>query len=240
MALDPNYALTKQGTTDAYKGLGFDPNGDNEAIAAIRRFLPQFFQNAQSGMAFGQELQGQKESAIQRLLRLMDPANQQAKLKSLQAGNTERGAQGARQASLMNRSMGLGDGFQAGTTNSFLGAANRQNNDLARQFASPEMAMENLKAVLQTIGFGQDNPAMDQLFNLNGMISQRDQQRKAQLGSGSLGKQLAGIGGMIMGNPSMLGLGQKAVGGFGGGIGGKSWADMSGDELDTIQGAYGW
>lgn len=186
-AYDPtrgNPILSKQGTTDAYKQYGFDPNGNNEIWGSLRRFFPTYFQGAASNAQFAQGLNGQRQSAISQLLNSLSPASQQAQLQGLQNHNTEQAAMQARQASLMNRANGMGDGFNAGTTNQMFGQAARQNNDLAREYASPQHQMAGLQAILQAIGYGQQNPELDELYRMGGVIEQRHQANQQEANSG--------------------------------------------------------
>jgi hypothetical protein len=202
--LSSNSALSKQGSQDAYRRMGFDPNGNNEVWGSLRRLFPSIFEEAASNAAFGSHLNGAKQSGIERLIALLNPANQQAQMQGIQRGNTERAAQGARQASLMNRAQGLGDGFQAGTTNAMFGAANRQNNDVAREYASPEHAIQGLQALLRAISYGQQNPEMEELYRMGGVLEQRHQQNQGELGSGSFLRQASPYIGMAVGSGKLF------------------------------------
>lgn len=188
-----NYDPTsKSSTTDAFRSFGMDPNGNNEAWgAAIQRLFPGVFQQAVKGQQFGAGLQQQGQDAISRLLHLFSQQGQNTQLQGMQRGNTEQAAQGAHQASLTNRSMGLGDGFQAGTTNQMFGQANRMNNDLSREYASPEHHMQLLQNLLGAVNMGQQNPAMDELYRMGSVFEQRHAANQQEMGSGSFLRQAA-------------------------------------------------
>ncbi|AIE86991.1 hypothetical protein [Fimbriimonas ginsengisoli] len=203
-----NPLTSPKGVEQQYKQFGFDPRGNNEASGSLMRFLPDYFEQAASNAEFGKRLNGQRQSAISALLNSLSPASQQSQMLGLQRGNTEQAANAARQANMMNRSYGLGDGFQAGTTAGAFGQADRMNNDIAREYASPQHQRSALQALLQAIGYGQENPQLDQIAHIGQILEQRHQANQAEMGSGSFLSALAPIAGAYLGG---MGGGRAAV-----------------------------
>jgi hypothetical protein len=200
---DPLLSPDKQDYINLYKQYGFNPDGDNEFSPMARRWQTYLYPGASQNLEFFEGLQPGRRSAIQNLLNNLSPSGLQAQAQSLQIQAGEQGANAARQANLMNRSMGLGDGFNAGNTAAIMGQAAQTQNNIARQYADPQFQSQALAQLLGVYDQAANVPEMQMMTGLEPTITAQRQYLAANKSQGVWG-QIAPWVGMAAGNPSMF------------------------------------
>lgn len=201
-ASHPLLSKSKEDYRNLYRQYGFDPSGNNEYVPMIRRWQTYLYPTASQGLEFFAGLQPQRQSAIRQLLDSLSPSGLQAKAQGLQNQAAEQAAMAARQANLMNRSMGYGDGFSAGNTAAIMGQAARTQSDIARQYADPQFQAQALTQLLGVYDQAAMNPAMQLMASFQPEILNQNQFLAQNANKGFM-SQISPIIGMAAGNPSL-------------------------------------
>jgi len=207
---DPLLGNDQQSIQDMYTKYGFMSDGDNEFSPMVKRWQAYLYPGASQGIKFFEGLQPQRRSAIQSLLSNLSPAGMQSQMHGLQNQAAEQGANAARQASLMNRSMGLGDGFNAGNTASIMGQAAQTQNNIARQYADPQFQAQALAQLLGVYDQAAQIPEIQMMSGFQPTIMGQNEFLASHAGQGVFG-QIAPILGAAAGNPGWFN--QPAKGG---------------------------
>lgn len=209
---DPLLGSNQQNIRDMYTKYGFMPDGDNEFSPMVKRWQAYLYPGASQGLEFFEGLQPQRRSAVQSLLNNLSPAGMQSQMHGLQNQAAEQGANAARQANLMNRSMGLGDGFNAGNTAAIMGQAAQTQNNIARQYADPQFQSQALAQLLGVYDQAAQIPEMQMMAGFQPTIMSQNEYLASHAGQGFFG-QVAPILGAAAGNPGWFKQPAKAGGG---------------------------
>lgn len=187
-----------QGIQNLYKKYNLSYGGNDEANKGLRQIVPEYTDLANQGAQFQLSLEPQRQSAVSQLLNSLGPAGQQAQMTQLQNQAGEQAANAARQAALMNRSMGMGDGFTAGNTAALMGQGAMQQNQIAQNFASPQYQAQALQAILQAISGAGNNGGYQMLNDLSNHFQtvQSNKVSQASQSGNPLGALLGAAGGM--------------------------------------------
>jgi len=191
---------------DFFASLGLDVDGNNEVGRMLQNLSAGAYGNAVSRQGFNNGLEGQYQSAFQRLLNSFteDPNALSKRASENIYANNARGMQQAGAAG-----QGLGQGLQQGNLNGMGLNASRQASQADQMYRDPQRQQQNLSSILQAITQGQSsNPALDTIFKSFAPIEQRHQQNQSEIGSGSAWNQIAPI----------IAMGVDAYGGGGFGV----------------------
>jgi hypothetical protein len=176
---------------DFFASLGLDVNGNNEVGRMLQNLSAGAYGNAVSRQGFNNGLEGQYQSAFQRLLNSFteDPNALSKRASENIYANNARGMQQAGAAG-----QGLGQGLQQGNLNGMGLNASRQASQADQMYRDPQRQQQNLSSILQAITQGQSsNPALDTIFKSFAPIEQRHQQNQSEIGSGSAWNQIGGV-----------------------------------------------
>lgn len=195
-----NSILTKEGADALAKAFGFDPSKMNEVLPMLKRLITGLYPGLAGGAQFASSLEPQRENAITQLLGKLSPGNMQGTSQALQNNATSNYGAAAKNASLINRSSGLEDGFQAGQNAAFASAGAKQATDIDRQFNSPDFQSQALSQMLSAIQQGQQIPNLDSLLNIGGVLENHAQASDAKKAAGGgLGGTLGSVAGLATG-----------------------------------------
>jgi hypothetical protein len=223
----PNYGSITQGGTleELFKHFGMGKSsyrGDNPMASLMSFMGPLLASRVNDQLLFGNKLEGQRQGAIQSLLRNFQPGNIQANADMIRQRGMNAAAAGAPQQQMALKALGLGSGAQEGSIQSGFNQANQAGNDYLGQMYSPEGQSGILQAILQAISSGQTSD-LGQMLGMNQQAMQDMQFKKSTLGGGSFGKVLGNIAGMYMGSQTGGMFGGGGMGGGGGAGSSSGW-----------------
>lgn len=189
---------SNDGIQNLYKKYNLSYGGNDEANKGLRQIVPEYTDLANQGAQFQLSLEPQRQSAVSQLLNSMGAAGQQAQMTQLQNQAGEQAANAARQTALMNRSMGMGDGFTAGNTAALMGQGAMQQNQIAQNFASPQYQAQVLQSILQAISGAGNNGGYQMLNDLSNHFEtvQNNKVNQAAQSGSPLGALLGAAGGI--------------------------------------------
>jgi len=235
-----------QNYQDLFKGLGLDPNGNNEIGAMFKALSAGNYQGALSRQGFNNSLENRYQQIFGQLLnqQTVDPNVQSQRAAENIYANSARSQRQARAA---------GQGMAAGTVQ---GQINGMGLDASQQAAGadqyyhdPATIAGNLANMLGQINQGQStNPYMQNLLQMFGPIEQRHQQNQQERDNGgfwgTLGKitgMAANVYGASKGQSSQSqGMAQPSQERFGGGSLGFPSNDFGGGGLFMARGKGSW
>jgi hypothetical protein len=150
-------------------------------------------------VAFGNEMEDERQGAIRRAAVLTDPANAPGRLDAVSRRNIADAIEMARAGDPLLQSLGLGAGAREGAVRARTGQAQRATNEAVADTYSSSGQLAALKDHLQVIGLAQDPSIVALLAQLEGamqssnMMKDQDQDLLGGI-VGTIG-QIAGMGG---------------------------------------------
>lgn len=200
-----------------FGSMGFDPKGNNEIGAWLRRLAQASGVSAAGGLGLQNELDPQRQGAIRALVNINNPANmiQQAKGAGagLQARGNEAGTINAQRIAQSGGGLGAQLGAQVAGQNAGIDASNQ----LLLNAYSPQAQSQALEMQVN-VADQAAGPGLQQLLQMFAPIEQRSATNAAQKAQGGLG----GFGSLLGSVLPMIGTG------FGGPAGGALGSAVSG------------
>ena len=212
-----------QNYQDLFKGLGLDPNGNNEIGAMFKALSAGNYQGALSRQGFNNSLEGRYQQIFSQLLnqQTVDPNVQSQRAAENIYANSARSQRQARAAG-----QGMAAGAGQGQINGMGLDASQQAAGADQYYHDPATIAGNLANMLGQINQGQStNPYMQNLLQMFGPIEQRHQQNQQERDNGSFWGQVGKVAGMAANAygtsqgrmPQSQGMGQPSQERFGGG-----------------------
>lgn len=149
---------------------------------------------AMQGIQFGTDYAPMRSSMAADAIRLLNPANNQAKVDRFRKRATAQAGEDARRIGTVMSDQGFGSGAEAAMLLSMINRGNQSTNNFASQIESPEYLLQNQQAIQSIIDSASVSPYLQMI--LSG--TQREQQQQPSSGGGLLGT-LAGLAGMASG-----------------------------------------
>jgi hypothetical protein len=200
--ISPNYMPITQGGTvpELWQGLGSQYgkstySGSGPSRSPYAEFVPIHASRVKSQLLFGNQLEGQRQSAIQNLLRSMQPGNIQANADRMRQTGYNAAISQAPKTDFALRQMGLGSGAREGAVLGGINQANSAANQHLARMNSPEGQQQMLMAILQAIGQGQSSE-LGQYTDMASFLQGGDQFNKQMAGKSGLLGTLGGLAGM--------------------------------------------
>lgn len=188
-----------KGWKDNVKGMGLDPNGNNEIGQMFKRggfgLAPDFFNR----IGFMNEIGPQRIQAIRDMLAKFAPGNLQANAEQNRARLLRQGSQSALLARSKVAGMGGSADAQAGAALARENQASAAANDYQNNLYSPEAQAAISKMLMEAFGQS-ENLNLQNLMPMFGAVEQRYAQNQADQQQGGLGGflgQLGGFAGML-------------------------------------------
>lgn len=183
-------------SSDDYAALarsyGVDPRGNNVLGDLLPRAAIGLWPSASEQITYANSLNPTRESAINQLISWLTPQGQQSQMNRDIAGSNETYNRSAQNSALTARSMGLGDGFQAGLLGSYGTAAAQAANGIRSNYSSPTRQSSLLSALLGAVNQGMQTPALTSELSLFSPIEQRSSANAKGRGSSFLGDLASG------------------------------------------------
>lgn len=176
---------------DFFASLGLDVDGNNEVGRMLQNLSAGAYGNAVSRQGFNNGLEGQYQSAFQRLLNSFteDPNALSKRASENIFANAARGQQQSLAAG-----QGLGQGLQQGNLNGIGLNASRQASQADQMYRDPQRQQQNLAGILGAINQSQStNPSLNTIFQAFAPIEQRHQQNQQERDNGSFMGQFGGL-----------------------------------------------
>lgn len=154
-------------------------------------------------VAFGNELEPQRQAAVRRAVTLTDPGNAPALINQFGKRAVADALEFARIRGQAMQGQGLGAGAQTGATNATFGEAQTATNNFAGQVLSSGGQLAALRDNLAAIGLGQDTELIALLSQLEGALQQSNATKPPSEGNALLGT-LGSLGGAVLSNPGLF------------------------------------
>lgn len=184
--------FSKQGRADQASAMGFNPNRANEIPGWLHSLGISMLPGVEDDIRFGQSLMPGRREAITAMIGNMGPAATQARVDRNTNREMSMAGQGGALAALLNRSQGMGDGFQAGQNAGIAQEAAMRSAQFERDENSPDAQLKRLMALLGATDQGTQSAALGQLMQVLGPVFQQQQIRNAEPKSQTLFSQIAG------------------------------------------------
>jgi len=194
----------EQRNKSLYGDYGYDPNGNNENGAILRRLSQGAGWQAAQGIGFQNQLEPNRQGAITGLVNASNPSNMIAQAQGAGQGAMSQGMQAGQGAANQLAQQGFGAGAQGGAIQGGANAGTHAANALLFQANSPQAQMQALQQMLGAISQAPGS-GLEQLLQMFQPIETRQQANYAQHQQGGL-SGLAGLLGQ--------GLGAWATGGL--------------------------
>jgi len=207
------------------KKYGIDATGNNPMGDVLRSSVVGMAPSLYRDIGFGKSLTGDKESAIRGIINSYSGPGMMATTKRAINKSNEAYDNAAKSTALTNKSLGFGDGFNAGINGAIQSAKANSEGSIWSKMYDPATQSNALMAILQAVGAGQNSNWLPQLMSMFAPIEQRSQaneQLKAGRGLGSVSGLLGTVAGLAGGGNPLTSL----LGGMVGGKGGFNFGDL--------------
>jgi hypothetical protein len=175
--------------------------GDNPGRTLSRAVQTGLGARALSQTAFGNALEPQRQSAINRAVTLTDPGNSTALIDQYGKKAVADALEFSRVRNQALGSQGLGSGAATGSTDAVFNQAQSATNQFAGQILSSAGQVAALRDHLTAIGLGQDPELAALLAQLEGMMQNSVSARDAGRNNNGLASVLGGLAGSFLGGP---------------------------------------
>ena len=188
----------EQSYIDWVRGMGLDPNGNNEVGQMLRKLAFGMFPGIAGNTSFWGEMQPQRQEMLRNLISRFSSGNLQATADQNRARLMRQGNQSADMARARVRGMGGSQDAQIGAALAQRNKASQSANDYQNNLFGPQGQMDI--AQLLSGAFNQvGDTGMDELLKMFGPIENRHQQNAAEKAQGGIGGALGGVLGSALG-----------------------------------------